>query len=203
VIVELFKRKDKRVYLIRCLKNKGYSHAKNVGIIQATGEFIVHLDADDMLCPGSLKTRLQAFENNPKLDMVCANAYKFKGNKSLEWCDANKINLEITSKMCHAQTIMIRKAVYKKYGLYYEKLRSKADKEMWYRIGVHPKSPFKAAINCEKLNVPVAYYRRHSDAMAIMRTQNKAYDDKIERKFKKRMQQLKKEGINMTNTRFI
>jgi len=44
-------------------KNKGVGAARNLGLSHAEGEFLLFLDADDVLTPSSIKSRLHLFEN--------------------------------------------------------------------------------------------------------------------------------------------
>jgi teichuronic acid biosynthesis glycosyltransferase TuaG len=53
-----------------CQKNKGVSAARNMGLKQATGEYICFLDADDVLPPKSLENRLRIFDEYSEVDFV-------------------------------------------------------------------------------------------------------------------------------------
>jgi glycosyltransferase involved in cell wall biosynthesis len=46
-------------------KNSGVSIARNVGLNKATGEYILFLDADDVLTTNFIEARIAALENNP------------------------------------------------------------------------------------------------------------------------------------------
>lgn len=172
-------------------ENKGYSHAKNVGIRMAKGEHIVFLDADDCLVENSIKCRLDAIDG---YDMVHARAWRYRNGL----IDGYNKNAKV-----HAQTIMMRKDVFDRFGLFYEGLRSKADKEMNYRLGVHPRSPFRPRIKVNKIKDFVALYRKHDQAMHKLRKVDTAYNNEVERVFKERIEQLKKEGITKENTEWI
>lgn len=193
-----YKRMDDRICLHNHYENKGYSAAKNAGIKIARGDYIVHLDADDMLTPDSVEVRLRAIneESYKRHEMVHGKAYVFNGDKSYSWCLRKQMmeKLPVDRSVVHAQGIMVRKDVYKKYGLYYEGLRSKADKEMVYRLRDI------AGINIGALNIPVAFYRKHSNSMLAMRGRSPAYEKKIQKIFKRRMDDLKKNGITCENT---
>lgn len=50
--------------------NKGLSAARNTGIKNCSGDFLVFLDADDWLLPGALKTNLAFFKSHPDVAFV-------------------------------------------------------------------------------------------------------------------------------------
>jgi hypothetical protein len=58
-----------RVTLIR-QANQGPSAARNAAIAHASGEFVVNLDADDVLLPGNLAARAELIVQRPDLDIV-------------------------------------------------------------------------------------------------------------------------------------
>ncbi|MCG5502263.1 glycosyltransferase family 2 protein, partial [Ectothiorhodospira lacustris] len=51
-------------------ENRGVSAARNLGIMNATGDFICFLDADDTWHPNKLKIQLELFKNHPELGTV-------------------------------------------------------------------------------------------------------------------------------------
>ena len=167
-----------------------------MGIREATGKYIVHLDADDVLTPESVKIRLDSFE--PGVDVVHGLAWRYRWSGT-EWV----IDGYNEKSKIHAQGVMIKRSVYEKHGLYYEKLRSKADKEMWYRLGIHPESPLPKLVKAKKIKNFVAYYRKHEKQMHKLRKQNKEARSKTESIFKARIKQLSKEGITRENTAFL
>jgi glycosyltransferase involved in cell wall biosynthesis len=60
---------DPRIYLYH-QENQGVSQARNVGISVARGVFITFLDADDVVPPHSLKSRIKFFQSNPDTDIL-------------------------------------------------------------------------------------------------------------------------------------
>lgn len=184
---------------ILCLQNYGYSFCKNVGIREAKGEFLVFIDADDMLTADSVKNRMAEFEKNPKLDFVHGIALRFYGFE--EGLPVFKGYNKKT--YCHAQGRMYRRSLHEKYGLYYEGLRSMADKEWVYRLGVHPDSPLPKLVKEKKLKKVCAWYRKHDLQMHKLRRKKPKVNEGIKKQFKKRIKQLKKEGITPDNTDFL
>lgn len=189
--------KDERVKLICLEKNSGYSHAKNEGIIISQGKYIVHLDADDMLTPDSLKIRLNCFKKDKKLKMVHGKALEFWGDKGYKWCLNNKKKMKKGHAKIHAQGVMLLRENYEKYGLYDEKMRSKADKEMWIRLRD------TVDIKIRSIGDVVAFYRKHKKSMLFYRVHHKSHNKKIIALYEERVKTRKKEGINKNNTRFI
>jgi len=152
-------------------KNTGYSAAKNAGIRGSKGEYIVVLDADDMLTPKSLALRAAYLDNHPKKQWVIAKAFEFGGISPPY--KFKVINRKATRRLAkilktrkyadlwksiHAQTVMVRRLVYKKIGLYEESLPSRGDKEMWARIINNVGIP-------GYIHKEVAYYRHHGGQM--------------------------------------
>jgi glycosyltransferase involved in cell wall biosynthesis len=57
--------------------NSGQAAARNSGVVEASGQVIVHLDADDLLPPTSVAVRMAALVENPCLDAVFGHVEQF------------------------------------------------------------------------------------------------------------------------------
>lgn len=159
-----------QIRYVRLDKNGGYGHAKNVGIRASKGEYIVVLDADDMLTKRSLEIRYNFLKERPKLKWVHGRVYEFSGAspykfKVVERKATRRLKQILRTKdyrelwkNIHAQSVMVKRRVYEKVGLYEESMRSMGDKEMWARI-------------VNNVGIPgyvkkfVACYRNHGDQM--------------------------------------
>jgi len=189
---------------IRVLKtdiNSGYSIAKNQAIKASHGDYITCLDADDMMTKHSVSARLK-FLIDQGVDLVHARAISVSGDISYEKCLKLTKPFKRDTPRIHAQTVLMKRSVHRDFGLYDEKLRSRADKEMWIRL---------FGKNCEGnhlvkkgfLNKDVAFYRKHGNSMMVNRRKdpNKqiALTNQLEQSVKERCIN----GINKTNTVFL
>lgn len=82
---------DKRIRLIR-QSNRGVSNARNHGIKEAKGEWIVFIDADDSFLPNALKTLYDTAINNKTL-ISTANFIVRKGDNDFTFCKGKKERL--------------------------------------------------------------------------------------------------------------
>ena len=153
-----------RVKYIKLDKNMGYSHAKNVGIKAANSNILVMLDADDMVTKNGISLRYKKIEqgfdfaHGPVLDFTKKDG-KIRMKESRLWKKWKKSRQDASCyKLIHAQSVMLKKNIHKKIGLYDESLRSKSDREMWARILYHN---FKMSY----VEDYVSFYRRHSKQM--------------------------------------
>jgi len=62
--------------------NKGLSEARNTGIRNATGDFVLFIDSDDYLMPNALLSFLEAKEKYPETDIVIGNVFEHKYKKN-------------------------------------------------------------------------------------------------------------------------
>ena len=176
-------------------RNRGYAVAKNTGVLAAKGEYIVMIDADDKLTPESVEVRLKTMLCNPKIDFVSGRCMRWYGGDDIRGYNAKT--------KIHAQGWMYRKSLHDRVGLFYEPLRSKADKEFVFRLGIHPESPLPKLIKYRVIADAVALYRKHENQMHKVRKYVRPEINKeVNRVFDKRIRQLKREGITVQNTRF-
>ncbi|GGE91763.1 glycosyltransferase family 2 protein [Mycetocola zhadangensis] len=72
-------REDQRVKVLAHDKNEGVVQAFNNGAALATGEFVVRLDADDVLVPGSLYRATQVGRVYPSVGLIYGHPLHFEG----------------------------------------------------------------------------------------------------------------------------
>lgn len=72
---------DARVTVLANSENLGMVETFNRGLAAAEGEFIVRLDADDLLTPGSLERAIAVFQSFPEVGLVYGHPVHFSGTR--------------------------------------------------------------------------------------------------------------------------
>ena len=126
---------DSRIKYIRLEQNHGNACARNLGLENASGKYVMIQDSDDMSLPDRMKIQVEFLESHPWVG-VCGSYMKvIEGQKEYYRKyprDADVIRASLLSKNPVAQpTVMIRKEVFDIYNLrhikYYE------DFNLWYQ----------------------------------------------------------------------
>lgn len=115
-------KKDKRIrYVYK--ENGGPSSTRNIGIQSAHGEFILPLDADDMIAPGYVELAVKAFCEDSKLKVVYCQC-RFCGLKQGVWKQlAYKGYRELLLENSIFCSALFRKSDWQEVGGYDEKMR--------------------------------------------------------------------------------
>jgi len=79
LIAESFVANDARVRLVRHVTNLGHVETSNEALGLATGEFVVKLDADDLLAPGSLARSAALLRSDPRVTFCYGHPEQFRG----------------------------------------------------------------------------------------------------------------------------
>lgn len=73
--------KDSRIKIYTNDKNQGQAYARNVGLEHATGEFVLFVDADDMICQDLLEKCMAVSKGS---DMVCFDYKQVMGSSGAD-----------------------------------------------------------------------------------------------------------------------
>ncbi len=200
--------KDGRIFYYRLNENSGYSVAKNEGIIRTKGDYIVMIDADDMLTPNSIEIRHKGLKQTPdKLwchsgvlvrqadGSLSKNSHLRRKKLMKKLSQEMDLRKEYHHRLIHAQSVMVRREFHKRLGLYDETLRFSSDNEMWrraIRFGFIPLF----------IDDIVSIYRAHDSRMS-----RSEYKKKRIKKTKKYIisivEQRFNQGISVANTRIL
>lgn len=158
-------RKDYRIKYIS-KENGGLSSARNAGAKLAVGEFLLPLDADDVIKPEYMEMAIGAFNGNPQLKLVYCQGFLF-GAKTGLWegiCyrGYKKLLIGKSSIFCSA---FFRKSDWEKIGGYDENMRKgHEDWEFFIRL-------LKGEGLVYQIPLPLFYYRIKESSMITMATQ--------------------------------
>jgi len=152
--------------------SNGNARGKNVGICLADDvDYITCLDSDDMLMPDSIAARLSAF----KKDTDFAHGWSMTAYGDMtykEWMKAynpeehpfrrsrrglNLMEEDFSPRWSfaiQASTVLAKRSMYERFGLYDEAMQWSIDREMWWRWLYH-------SANVEILDEFVSIYRKH------------------------------------------
>jgi glycosyltransferase involved in cell wall biosynthesis len=166
---------DPRVRIIAHKKNLGHIPTVNEGVAAADGEYIVKLDADDMLTEGSLKRSVALMQAYPSVGFVY-------GRPAIIIDDGPKPSPRAYARLQRSWTIWsgeewlksrfkkgancilqpeaaIRLSALREVGPYREELPHTSDLEMWMRLATR--------YDVGRINGSYqGYYRQHSASMS-------------------------------------
>lgn len=127
----------KKIRLLRNTSNKGISETLNKGIKEAKANIIARMDSDDVCSVSRLEKEFQYLKKNPHKDLVYTDLFYIneKGRKiGKREYEPKKIasQIHIESPIAHA-TVMFRKNMLKKTGLYQSQFDGAEDYDLWIR----------------------------------------------------------------------
>lgn len=135
-----FKKKDKRIILVKNKKNEGVTKSLNKAIKKAQGKYTIRMDADDWSYPDRFRLQVEVMEKNP--NVVVSGSYVEICNSKLKMKNLRKYHLDNDtirkhifrySPFAHPATIWITKVL--KQHPYNEAIEVSQDYELYFRVG--------------------------------------------------------------------
>jgi glycosyltransferase involved in cell wall biosynthesis len=127
----------KVLYSPKKVGKRGVSTSLNIGILESKYDFIARMDSDDEMRPNRLEEQINFLIKNPEIDVLGSQMYIIQQNhftKHPEVIDETIITKYNRDWFLNHPTIMFRKSLFKKIGLYAEEPEFFAeDLELWSR----------------------------------------------------------------------
>ena len=139
-ILKVFEKNYKNIYLINNKKNIGLTKSLNIGIKKSKGKYIARQDCDDISYAERISKQVAILEKNKEI-VLCGTqriivdtrmSKSYRDYLPFEDYQIRKKAL-ISNPFFHS-SIMIRKKILYKVGLYNEKFKYVQDLELWSRI---------------------------------------------------------------------
>ena len=169
LIDQLQRKEDPRLKVIVLECNRGLANARNVGVAQAAGDYILTLDADDLVHPGFLSLAVDALERNPDHDFVVTQAGYFTGadeiplpGEQADFIDyaiftGEAVVAGLTENRFSTATAVFRRSLLKRFP-YREELSAYEDWDLYLRLS-------HADVRCLVTTGVYFFYRRRAGSM--------------------------------------
>jgi glycosyltransferase involved in cell wall biosynthesis len=157
-------------------ENAGMSNALNHAVRQARGQYIMPLDADDMMKADFIAAHLAEFEKHPDVDLVYCDVLLIDENSKPirimnkpEYQDRRHLIKDLfqAGHPVVPFRLGIKRTVYDKIGLYDEKLKVGMDYDMMRRF-------VKVGLKEHHLSEPLHLRRMHADSLSGNQSAQKA-----------------------------
>lgn len=134
----------KRLPIVRLLSqcHTGAGAARNRGIEASRGSLVAFLDADDIWMPSKLEKQVVFLQRHPDIGMaICEHTVleedgrERMSDKSVLFKGDTVKNIFLHSDVA-TPTVIVRKQVFNKVGLFDESLLCAEDENLWMRIGM-------------------------------------------------------------------
>jgi glycosyltransferase involved in cell wall biosynthesis len=139
-IISRYRKLDSRIKVIS-KKNTGLPDSLNVGISEASGEWIARLDADDTCEPDRLEKQIEFVAVNPQVVLLGTSYSEVDTNGNVLKIHSYpnddrilKYNLQRLRQFLHHSSVLYPAGAVKRVGGYRPRIRLAEDLDLWLRL---------------------------------------------------------------------
>lgn len=142
-IVDDIAKNDNRIKFFENIPAQGGNVARNTGIELSEGEYVAFLDDDDEWLPEKIERQLEIMESDESIGFVYTGVHIIYVNEKSEYNskarEIGNLNKRILLDNCvgTTSTVMVRKDIFKKAGVFDVELKALQDYDLWIRICQH------------------------------------------------------------------
>lgn len=139
-LMEELSKKDPRIKYISYHPGHNGNYARNTGIKASQGEFIAFLDDDDEWLPTKLEEQLRVMESDEQIGLVYTGTHSVYADDGIEYDSFPKLHGDMSKQVLYSNfagsttTVMLRRNILDKTGLFDEGLPAMQDYDLWIRV---------------------------------------------------------------------
>ena len=139
-LMETLKKEDPRINYISYHPGHNGNYARNTGIKASKGEYVAFLDDDDEWLPAKLEEQLKVMESDEEIGLVYTGTHSIYADDGIEYDSFPKLHGDMSKQVLYSNfagsttTVMLRKSILDKAGLFDENLPAMQDYDLWIRI---------------------------------------------------------------------
>jgi glycosyltransferase involved in cell wall biosynthesis len=173
-------------------RNHGPAASRNLGILNASSEFVSFLDADDVYLAHRFSAEKKIFQSEPEIDGVygCSHTIFISESGKQQYYKVESSHIYTVNEVLppellfnnllfywngriHTSAITVRRSAFQKVGLFNEELRWAEDTELWLRLA------YKVKMVSGVINEPIALRRIHDRNIVHQIDKARIYNDKM------------------------
>ncbi|MFV0420820.1 glycosyltransferase [Oleidesulfovibrio sp.] len=143
-------------------ENGGLASARNAGIRQAKGQWILPLDCDDCFAADFLNTAVQAIKTRPEVNLVFTNMQEF-GAKNGQWIPREYSLAELMQRNTFPYASLYRRELWQQSGGYVSSMPWGAEDWLFWLSC----APF--GLKPHRIDTPMFLYRTHAEGSMYTR----------------------------------
>ena len=139
-LMEELSKKDPRIKYISYHPGHNGNYARNQGIMAAHGEYVAFLDDDDEWLPSKLEEQLKIMESDPEIGLVYTGTHSVYVDDGIEYDSYPIYQGDMSKQILYSNyigsttTVMLRRQIFEKSGLFDEELPAIQDYDLWIRV---------------------------------------------------------------------